>query len=49
MAVFESVCKSAASGKPDDRRAFPPDPRDQGRSVRIGTAEGAMFLSRCGA
>lgn len=42
MAVPQSVRKSATSGKPEDRRAFPPDPWDQGRSVRTGTAEDAL-------
>lgn len=43
MAVPQSVRKSATSGKPEDRRAFPPDPRDQGRSVRTGIAEDALL------
>ena len=49
MAVPQSVRKSATSGKPEDRRAFPPDPWDQGRSVRTGIAEDALlsqFMTR---
>jgi hypothetical protein len=35
---------SAMSGKPEDRRATPPDPRDQGRLVCTGIAEGALLV-----
>ena len=38
-AIQRLVCKPAKSGKPEVLSALPPDPRDQGRFVRIGAAE----------
>src|SRR5450432_3542307 len=42
LQCLKSVRKSAVSGKPNDRRAFPPDPRDQGRLVCTGIAENVI-------
>src|SRR5690606_5465129 len=39
-------CKSAQSGKPDGRQASPLEPRVQGRSARIATAETSFRATR---
>src|SRR5690606_7156223 len=39
-------CKSAPSGKPDGRHASPLEPRVQGRSARIATAETSFRATR---
>ena len=39
----DRVCKSASSGKPEGRQAFPLEPRVQGRFARIVTAEDVLF------
>ncbi len=35
---------SAICGKPKDLRAYPPDPKDQGRLMRTGMAEDTILF-----